>query len=119
MTEEARLLRIEGSVMELSKSVDRLEKVVIFGDGERPSLVTSLDRLSTQIETAVRTVKAMWKPLLVIALLLLSNEFFGPAIRKELGLPTSENHPPVLHQQSELQMGSNFYNFTHFERSTK
>jgi|SRR6185312_3217104 len=105
MTDEARMQRVENSVT-------RLENIVLFGEGEKPSLVVSLDRLSTQIDTAVRTVKALWPVLLIIAILLLSNTFFGPAIRKGLGLPETGG----LHTQSEYQLGGNAFNVTLAER---
>lgn len=104
MTEDYRIKAIEDSIGRLEVSVKKLETVVLTGDGpDSPSLTMSLDRLSVQLETAVRTVKAMWLPLLVIAVLLLSNGLFGPSIRRALGLPDAENHVPLLHQQSELQ----------------
>ncbi|SRR6185312_15008758 len=93
-------------VEELKDQVKLLNQIVFIGDGpDKPSLVTSLATLNTQIETVVSVLTffkaiAFWG-LLVIVALLVSNTFFGPIIRRSIGLPDAKN-VPALHQESQL-----------------
>lgn len=98
MTNELRLATVE-------KQVERLNNIVFYGDGERPSLIVSLDRFTTQLETITKMIKLFWPVLLFLILVILglavTNTFFGPLLRHQLGLPDAKVQS--LPQQSDRQ----------------
>lgn len=111
---EVRIVKLEGRV-------DRLDSVVFHGEGGVPSLIAAiaknsaetaqtnknLDRLMTQMDTGLEFLKAgktfMIIVVFVILGLLASNTFFGPWIRRELGIPDSKVTYPLPSEHSERQ----------------